>query len=349
VLAARPTLRERAARWGRRHRRAVAAALGGLALALAGLLVATALLWEERGRTKAALERAQAQEAEARRQRRLAQANFSRALDGVAAMLTKLDPAAPGAPPPDGEGLRRALVEEGLRFFRSFIHEDDPDPAVRFEACQAYEMMARVHGSLHDLDNTRAMMERVFTLLDRLAAEHPEEEVYRKELVRTHYLMGLIYKSFGRPAEARQEYARTAELCRAPLPDAWAAALNTCAFALVDCPDETLRDPPLAVRLAERAVAQEPRRPEYWGTLGMARYRAGEGAKARAALERATELSDGGTAYDWLFLALTCLRQGDREAARAWQQKAVRWMEENHSLNEALVRYRKEVEALLAR
>jgi serine/threonine protein kinase len=342
ILAARPALRERASRWGRRHPTAVAVAAAVLGVALAALLVTTALLLREQGRTKA-------REAEALKQRQRAETNLKRALNGVAAMLAKLDPKQPGAPRPDGDELHRALIAEGMDFFQSFIDENNPDPAVRYQSSLAYENEACVYASQWDLDNTQAMLRKAIGLLEGLAAEYPSEELYLKELLRARYLLALMYKSFGRPAEARAEYRRTAELCHAPVPDAWDGALNNCAWILVDCPDDMVRDPSLAVSLAERALARAPERPEYWNTLGVARYRAGEWGQAVAALERSVELGEGGTPYDWFFLAMARWRQGDAQQAGAWYDKAARRMDRQGSPDEALLRYRAEAKALLGR
>lgn len=70
VLAARPTLLDRLSRRVRRHRSAVAMVAVGLLLALVGLLIADVVLWQEREKTKKALEKAERNVAEADRQRR---------------------------------------------------------------------------------------------------------------------------------------------------------------------------------------------------------------------------------------------------------------------------------------
>src|SRR5262249_4975734 len=99
VLAARPALRTRAARWARRHRSAGAAAAAVAALALAGLVVAVVLLLNERGKKQAALAQAEAGRARA-------EENFKKALEGATVMLMQLDER-PGAPPLQGEALRQ--------------------------------------------------------------------------------------------------------------------------------------------------------------------------------------------------------------------------------------------------
>jgi serine/threonine protein kinase/Tfp pilus assembly protein PilF len=347
VLAARPTLLDRLWRRIRRHRSAVLTAVAGLLLALVGLFIADVVLWQERERTKEALQKAERNEAEADRQRRRAEANFRKALQGATDMLVQLDPVA-GRPPPQGDELRQALIRQGLAFFQRFIDEKHPAPAVRFESSQAYENMACVYFSQRDAANARAMMDKAFALLDGLVAEYPENDSYRKKRIQAHYLTALCYKSSGLPTEAQGEYLRTAQLCRlASLNDRSGAALNAAAWFLVDCPDEKFRDPPLAVALADQAVQRDPQEGAYWNTLGIACYRAGQWDRARSALEKSMELREGGDAHDWFFLAMTHVRQGDIDRGRAWLEKASRWMRQHGRRDENLTRYRAEAEALL--
>jgi serine/threonine protein kinase len=339
ILARRPGLGERAVRWSQRHRTALAAALVVLLLGFAGLLTALVVLWNEQARTKDAL-------AEAEKQRRRAEANFSRALGGATEMLMQLDGPSGDAPHID-RPLRQKLIDHGLRFFQGFIDEGNPDPAARLQSSKAYEQIARVHCSLLDAVKCRAAMEKTFALLEGLMTEFPQRDLYRRELINQRYLMAIFYKSLGHKDEAREQYLRTIQLCRLTAElDVSAETMNTCGWILVDCPDESLRDPDLAVALAEKAVTREPEQAKYWNTLGVACYRKGDWTKARSSLEQSMNRS-GGSAYDWIFLAMACQRLGDVEAARVWRDKAVRWLQMQEFKPEDVLRYRAEADALL--
>jgi tetratricopeptide (TPR) repeat protein len=314
------------------------------------------LLWQEQGRTREALADAQASErralageAEARRQRGRAQTNFQRALVGAARILMELDEK-PGAPPLQGDRLREALVGQGLQFFQSFIDDKSPDPAVRFESAQAYDQMGRVYCSQYKGEQGQAMLRKEFAILQGLVDEYPQEKRYWRHLIQTRYVMGLMYTSLKQPRAAHAEYVRTAELYRLALPhDGDGATLNNYASFLSDCPDVAARDPARAVTLAEQAVAREPGVGAYWNTLGVARYRTGQWSAAEAALKRSVELRKGGDPWDWFFLAMTAWRQGDREQARGWYDRSVRWMDAHPPPNEELLRYRKEADALFGK
>jgi uncharacterized protein HemY len=81
--------------------------------------------------------------------------------------------------------------------------------------------------------------------------------------------------------------------------------------------------------LAQKAVEWEPEQFAYWNTLGVAHYRDGNWSAANSALNRSIELSKGGTAADWYFLACIDQRQGKTEEARRWYDRAVTWVKRN--------------------
>jgi tetratricopeptide (TPR) repeat protein len=97
---------------------------------------------------------------------------------------------------------------------------------------------------------------------------------------------------------------------------------NNLAWLLVTSTDQTLRDPADAVRLATKAVELAPTEGAYWNTVGVAHYRAGNWAAARAALQKSVDFTGGGSSADWLFLAMTCWQLGKSSDAREWLNKA---------------------------
>ncbi|MEK7217029.1 MAG: tetratricopeptide repeat protein, partial [Chloroflexota bacterium] len=102
-----------------------------------------------------------------------------------------------------------------------------------------------------------------------------------------------------------------------------------------------------AVTLAKKAVELAPKQAKGWQTLGAAQVRAGDGPAAVVALEKWTQLSSGGDAWGWFFLAMAHAQAGQKEQARKWYDQAVMWMEKNRPNDAALRRFRAEAAALL--
>jgi len=119
---------------------------------------------------------------------------------------------------------------------------------------------------------------------------------------------------------------------------------NDLAWLLATCPDARYRDTRRAVELAEKAVNMAPKESYCWNTLGVARYRAGNWKGAIAALEKSMALGQGGTSYDWFFLAMTHRELGHENEARRWFERAVQGMEKIAPTSEELRRFRAEAE-----
>jgi tetratricopeptide (TPR) repeat protein len=130
---------------------------------------------------------------------------------------------------------------------------------------------------------------------------------------------------------------------------------NGLAWLLANSPDAKFRDPRRAVELANKAVARAPREATCYNTLGVAHYRAGHWEEAIAALTKSMALQKGALeSFDTFVLAMAHWRLGQKEKARRWYDRAVRWMENNRDRwqgnkqrSEELRRFRAEAAELL--
>ena len=100
---------------------------------------------------------------------------------------------------------------------------------------------------------------------------------------------------------------------------------------------EMRRNLPLALRLATQATRAQPECGAYWNTLGAAAFRAGDPTGAIAALERSIALTDGGNAFDHIFISMANGQLGRREEARRWYVRAAAWIEEHDSHHASLL------------
>jgi uncharacterized protein HemY len=122
---------------------------------------------------------------------------------------------------------------------------------------------------------------------------------------------------------------------------------NHLAWFLATCPDFHFRDPRRAVDFAKKAVELERTEGNYWNTLGVAHYRAGEWKPAVQALKKSMDLRKGGNSFDWLFLAMAHWQLGEKDQARQWYDRGVQWMEKNQPKNDELRCFRNEAAELL--
>jgi tetratricopeptide (TPR) repeat protein len=169
------------------------------------------------------------------------------------------------------------------------------------------------------------------------------------KLVPAWFNRGLAYYLLGQDDKTVADCSKVIEL-----DPKHALAHNTVAWLLVTCPDEKRRDPNRAVELATKAVQLAKTNGGFWGTLGVAHYRAGDWKAAVAALDKSTQLLRGGDAGAWLFLAMAHRKlDHDEESRRAYDQ-ALRWLDKNKEAlaknklqAEELRRFRSEAEEVL--
>jgi Flp pilus assembly protein TadD len=100
--------------------------------------------------------------------------------------------------------------------------------------------------------------------------------------------------------------------------------------------------------MAQRAVELTPDSPHIWNTLGVAHYRAGNGAQAIAALEKSMALYAGREeSVNTFFLAMAHWQLGEKDKARMWYDRAVAWSEKKDPANATIRQFRAEASQLL--
>ena len=175
VRAYREPLPTRFARWMRRHRPIVAGAVSLLATATVALAVGLVAVRVEQQRTEAARAQAVTYLSVADTQRRRAEANFTRARGIVDEIVRRAGDTPMSSPreearansltptrqPGSGGGrqyrLRQALLEDALKFYQSFLVQENADAAVRREIEHAYRKIGDIYGVLgKDAEATQA-------------------------------------------------------------------------------------------------------------------------------------------------------------------------------------------------
>jgi serine/threonine protein kinase/Tfp pilus assembly protein PilF len=347
IEARRATVPERIRKWAQRHRTIVRTAAVMMALTLAGLVITTWVVWQQKEQTMAALHRANIKEAEAQLQRQRAEKNFNTALSGMTGFLTEMeDPRYRGIPAV--EQFRKEKVQKGIELLHGFTSDESSDPALRCEKARIFKLIATVHVVWGQKVPAVEAMHQAFALFDGLLAEDPENLLYLKESAGAHHLLSLLYASLGDRPEAREEFLRSTEQYRLTLPhDETGKMANTLAWLLATCRDESLRDPNEAVTLAKHALTLAPENAGIWNTLGVASYRMGDIPAAKVAFQESMKRNNDGDPADWFILAMIAWREGDRQQARQWYDRSVQWMKRTRLLTDDLVRFWAETEEIM--
>ena len=167
VRARPPSARQRAARWARRHRTAVAMAVVLLVLASVGSAVASVMLLRAR-------------DAEAQ-QRQRADANWRKAfevLDRICLKMAEERLPKQAQPTPADQ----ALVAQLLEFYEDFVRENGSDPAVRYEAARACLRIGDLCRRLDRPSEAAQAYRQAVARARALADEFPDDPRYRRVL-----------------------------------------------------------------------------------------------------------------------------------------------------------------------
>ena len=203
TLARRPTPAQRIAKWAGRHKNAVLSAVGLLALAMAGLVVATLLITQEHSRTKAALAQSETNLQRAETHYREAR----EVVDQFGARLAEQLADVPGA-----EQLRYELLNDTLDYYRGFIEHAGDDPALRSDLAITHFKAATITEQIGDKNKARAAYEDARRMFARLAADRPEVPTYRGDLALCYNNLGLLSSGSGDTAQADSAYRKAIEI-----------------------------------------------------------------------------------------------------------------------------------------
>jgi uncharacterized protein HemY len=115
--------------------------------------------------------------------------------------------------------------------------------------------------------------------------------------------------------------------------------VNDFAWFLLDEADPNVADPLRALGLVSQATEADPGCPTYWNTLGLAFYRTADATSAITALERSVALTNGGTGFDYVFLALAHAQLGQQEQALSWSAQADLWIRQHKTCHPQVRRF----------
>ncbi len=198
-VLARPTpLWERGWRWARR-RPAVAALLAAVVVLTVGGVAAVTWQWREAEANAAAEAKSRraavASEAEARRYEKEAREAVARYY-----FLTTMDPdlKAVGA-----ERLRKALLTQGLEYFKEFVRRRGGDPTLRGQLAEAHHVLGLILIEIGDLPEASRELKRALPIRRELGEGPAAETRHRTALGVILADLGNLYARTGRPAEAK--------------------------------------------------------------------------------------------------------------------------------------------------
>jgi tetratricopeptide (TPR) repeat protein len=266
IRAKRPTLVQRAVKWGRRHPSVVWATGLLLLMAMIGSGISTLLIAQQRD---------------------LAQANYQRAEDNLEMAYKILDEiyvdAAEKRLPREKEltAEDRQFLERALAFYEQFAKQKDNTPKLRLKTAEASRRLANIYGELSQNDQAKENYDHALAILDRLVTESPGDADYRHSLARCFCDMAGITREFSVYSDQERENALRQAInllerlasefpgradCRQDLGDSY-GALGVLLFynRRLEESEQVLRS---AVTIQAKLAGEYPTVPKYRQSLG---------------------------------------------------------------------------------
>jgi serine/threonine protein kinase len=189
IKAKPPSLRQKAAKWGRRHSGIVAASIVGLILAAAAATVSTVVVYREKQRTQRAFDQAR------------------KALDELTTNVMQDWVRRQEHSKQYEDFLRRAVDH-----YEGFATQAGDDEATRAGVAAIYHRLSNIRSMLRQWPEMRAASERSRTLFEGLAADFPKNVTYRHYWAANVHNIGTTYDRTGSLREAEPLYRQAVAL-----------------------------------------------------------------------------------------------------------------------------------------
>jgi tRNA A-37 threonylcarbamoyl transferase component Bud32/tetratricopeptide (TPR) repeat protein len=337
-------------RWCKRNR-ALAVAVSLISFAMCAVTVMSILfaireaahaqlLKEEKEQTEAALDKAKTH-------RLLEEETGRRAMDSFGTIIGHWDPRAVQS----REQLVRAQLESLLtaeRFYKWLIDEENPDPAVRMRTSRAYLGLAKICSVRNDPEREEYYHSKWRATVDQLVTDYPDDAGFAREIAGRFFTSGALAHLRGNATQAHEHFGRAAAQYRRVLalnPDIH--ALDGVAWFLVNCPDETFRDIPLALTIAQEILPRQPRNDNLWFLLAISQYRSGLWHEAIATADKAAKLFETPDPWSLLAAAASHHKLGEPAEARRKFAQADAFIRRERSGEWPLEKFRSEVALVL--
>jgi len=190
IKAKRPTVWKHVAKWSRRHRTAVTAAVVILILATAALGASTVLIARERAQVVRQRDRA----------RKAVDEMYTEVAQKWLSQQPQLEP------------LQREFLLKALAFYQEFARERGTDPAARHGAARAERNAGDILRKLGEHSGAENAYRRAVEIEEVLVAGFPKVPDYRTELANDCANLALSLRDTGRLAEAEHTGNRALEL-----------------------------------------------------------------------------------------------------------------------------------------
>jgi serine/threonine protein kinase/Tfp pilus assembly protein PilF len=211
IRARRPTLRQRAVKWTRRHRSVVWSVLAALVVGLVATAWQAVRATDAEQKAQAALEKLEQEQDRTTAALTEARQAGRQTLEALRALTDELFAGHLGAQVQLTD-QDRAFLRKVLEQYEGFAATKGDGEESRAIRAEGYYRVGRIHDLLGERKEARSAYERAVALFEQLAADFPAVPTYGGELALSHKQLGSLLADLGQYAKAKAEYLRAITL-----------------------------------------------------------------------------------------------------------------------------------------
>ncbi len=213
------------------------------------------------------------------------------------------------------------------------------DPTYNSEVAATLHNIAWIDFRVHDdPEASEHKLSRCIELQQKAFNTNEDSQTYR-QFLRNHFRNRAVVRV------ALERYPAAVADLQAAIPhaDAMAAARPREASILAmrlelrrmlgwlfaNCPEKSVRDPERGARIVQEALDLAEDQAQLWQIKALCEYRRGDWRLAREAVNKAVELRETPSAYDWVILAMTQWQTDEKATAQKLLNDAQTWRSEN--------------------
>jgi tetratricopeptide (TPR) repeat protein len=192
IQARRPTLRQRAARWARRHVVLVRAAAVVLVVAAVGLAVSSALIWRSQRQTQEAFVKAE-------RMQQLAESAVNDMTEVAEQWLDN---------EPQGDPLQRKFLLKALDYFKEFARENCDCPSLGEKTALAYKRAGVIQHKLGQDSEAEANLSEAVRRFQSFVDDFPGVSSHLSDLASSYNARAIVRTNTGNLKRAEDDFGQ---------------------------------------------------------------------------------------------------------------------------------------------
>jgi serine/threonine protein kinase len=220
IKARPPGWREKAAKWGRRHKGFVTGAVAALAIATLMLSLSTYLIWQKEKQVRDARDEESTQRLRATQLLNQTYDVVNDMYSEVAALWLEDEP--------HMTPVQRTFLDRAVKYFEQLANEPNPDNKAHLYRAYSLSRLGTLYVKVNQFDKALQALEQSIAILEEVHLQHPGNTQVKADLASSHHNLGTLHFEFRNQPAMAEPLLRHAVRLRESLVQDNSADLERC-------------------------------------------------------------------------------------------------------------------------